>query len=292
MDTCHIHLQFRKIFVDATTGNDSTGTGSVNLPVKSITHALGMADAGMMILVQPGIYDQANGEVFELVLPGGVALVGMDWETCIIRGHGTGTYNAAFLFGGHGASFRKFTMEMGDPIEGGWHIAIRVKYDNQLVDSIRVLERASSSVLRTSGSDNTVVQNCYFAVDDGYQWDRAFELLGAEHEVVLRNCTISGFSQGIFINGLHSPLIEGCFITGNNVGLSMWYELPSHNPSPDLGGGARGSIGGNTFTGNTECGLVNPTSNAIYAKFNTWDNDPPIEGADYCIEGTGSVITE
>ena len=291
MDTCHIHLKFTKIFVDADTGDDATGTGSVNLPLKSITHGLAEAQAGMTVLVRPGVYDQANGEVFELVLPESVALVGMDWETCIIRGHGTGSYNAPILMEERGTSLRKFTLEMGEPADPKWDIVVRVRGDAQLVDSIRVLDRGNFSVLRVGATENTVIQNCYFVADDGNRWYRGFEVTSDNQNLILRGCTVSGYYQGIFINGLQDPLIEGCDLSGNDKCLGLWFSDTS-DPNPDLGGGARGSAGGNIFMDYTDCGLSNPTSNAIYAKFNTWDNTPPIEGVDYCNTGTGSVITE
>ena len=290
-DTCHIHLKFTTIFVDAEAGDDGTGSGSVNLPVKSITRGLAIAEAGMTVLVRPGVYDQANGEVFELELPAGVALVGTDWEECIIRGHAVESfYNGTVIMRGQGTEFRKFTLEMGEPADPRWIIALQVYGDYQLVDSIRVLDGANDSVARVGGADNTVIQNCYFANDDGLYERLGYGVVEANDNLVLRNCTISGYATGIRINGFQSPRIEGCLFSGNAVGAELWYELPDNNPNPDFGGGGRGSIGGNIFTNNTTCGLENPTSNDIYARFNTWDSDPPEDGVDFCNTGAGSVI--
>jgi hypothetical protein len=291
-DTCHIHLRFTKIFVDASSGSDDTGTGSTNIPVKTITRGLELAEAGMTVLVRPGVYDKANGEIFELVLPEGVALVGMDWETCVIRDHGDGSYFEQVKMQANGSSFRKFTLELGEPADPNWDIAVRVRGDNQLVDSIRISERADYSVMRVSSTENTVIQNCHFVVADGSRWDRGYEITANNVGLIMRNCTISGFHAAVFINGFQTPLIEGCLLAGNRYGVDLWYEPPGNDPNPDLGGGARGSTGGNTFTDYTGCGIQNPTTNAIYAKFNTWDNDPPIEGVDFCNTGTGSVVTE
>ena len=94
------------------------------------------------------------------------------------------------------------------------------------------------------------------------------------------------------MNGVQDPLIEGCHLTENGYGVNMWYQPPTSDPNPDLGGGARGSTGGNTITGNSICGLNNVSSNTIYAKFNYWNSSPPVEGVDYCNTGTGSVVTD
>jgi len=40
------------------------------------------------------------------------------------------------------------------------------------------------------------------------------------------------------------------------------------------------------------CGLENAGTSTIYAKFNIWDNDPPVEGEDFCNLGTGVIIVE
>jgi parallel beta-helix repeat protein len=291
-DTCSIDLEFTRIIVKSDVGNDNTATGSVNLPAKTITRGLALADTGMTVLVFPGLYDVHNGEEFQLEIPGDVALVGMDWESCIIRGHGTQNYNATILMDHPGSQFRKFTLEMGEPEDEQWDLAIRVRDDDQMVDSIRIFERGDFSVLRTGGADNSVIQNCYFVVNDGETRHRAYEIAGASDNLIIRNCTAIGFNEGIFVNGMQEPLIEGCTLTGNNHGVGLWYEPPLSDPNPDLGGGARGSAGGNNLSGNTSCGINNRTTNAIYAKSNTWDNDPPVEGEDYCNSGTGSVITE
>jgi len=291
-DTCSIDLVFTKVFVKSDVGNDNAGNGCVNLPVKSITKGLTLAQAGMTVLVFPGLYDVHNGEVFDLSIPESVALVGMDWETCIINGHAAAGDYMSVLMEEQGASFRKFTLEMGEPFTHQWNIAILMDNDDQVVDSIRVSDRGNYTVLRASSTTNSIVQNCHFGVDDGETWHKAYEITGSNQDFILRNCKASGFNEGIFVNGVQDPLIEGCSLTGNSYGLQMWYQPPSSNPNPDLGGGARGSTGGNDLSGNSVCGIENTSSNAIYAKFNTWDNDPPVEGEDFCNSGTGSVITE
>jgi hypothetical protein len=291
-DTVSIDLEFNKVFVKSDIGNDNTATGSVNLPAKTITKGLTLAEAGMTVLVFPGLYDFYNGEVFELAIPESVALVGMDWENCKIIGHGTGSYNASVLMDERGSSFRKFTLEMGEPEEEAWEVAIHMRDDNQLVDSIRVFERGVYAVLRATSTRNSIVRNCHFAVDDGETWHKGYEITGSNQDFILRTCTASGFSDAVFVNGVQDPLIEGCSLTGNRYGLQMWYQPPSSNPNPDLGGGARGSAGGNDLSGNSVCGLNNLSSNTVYAMYNTWNNSPPVEGVDYCNSGTGSVITQ
>ncbi len=63
-------------------------------------------------------------------------------------------------------------------------------------------------------------------------------------------------------------------------------------PTPDLGGGPRGGSGGNIIRNNSECGLRNDSTVPIYAIGNTWGNDPPLDGEDYCNQYGGAVVWE
>jgi len=63
------------LYVDAAKGN-SAGPGNAQAPFKTITAALQAAVPGTVVQVQPGKYDEANGEVFPLVIPSGVTLQG------------------------------------------------------------------------------------------------------------------------------------------------------------------------------------------------------------------------
>ncbi len=58
-------------------GNDVTGTGTRSAPYRTITEALTHGVDGDAIKVLPGVYDAAAGEVFPLVLPTGVDLIGI-----------------------------------------------------------------------------------------------------------------------------------------------------------------------------------------------------------------------
>ncbi len=293
IDSCYIDLTFDKIFVDAVNGDNTTGTGCINLPFKTITHGLTMADAGMKVIAQPGIYDQANGETFSIAIPESVALVGMNWETCIIRGHGVISYEQSVSLYSNYSTFRTFTVEQGLPVEPSWSIGIYVGGNYTLVDSIRVHERGRYSILRSAGTEAGTIQNLHFAIDDAARNGRGFEITSGNVGLVIRDCSFFGFTEGIFLNNQTDALVENCTFEFVGYGVNMCCDHdPRHSPHPDLGGGARGSAGGNVFTDYTTCGFQNPTSNDVYAKFNVWDNDPPVAGEDYCNLEDGSIIVE
>ena len=98
---------------------------------------------------------------------------------------------------------------------------------------------------------------------------------------------------GMRFSGNSDALLEGCTIEDNGTGIYLCcYQSATHNPVPDLGGGARGSTGGNTIRNNDTCGLESYSGADIFARYNTWANDPPLEGEDFCVGGTGDIIVE
>ena len=301
-DTCMVTIVMSAIYVDASTGDDVTGTGSAANPVKSITRGLELAGAGEAVLVAPGVYDEANGEQFPIWIRG-EALVGENWETCIIRGHSEteGSYSCLFLQES-GSTVRKFTIEEGPVTVNGWDIATHVS-DNStgaLLDSIRCFERAYCAVIRVDGALNTTIQNCLFDVRSISEVDRGFnrglEIVFDDQGTILRNCTIRGFHNGgsgtaVFFNLSSDALVENCTVQDNGWGFHLCCCAdPASNPAPDFGGGARGSGGGNTIRDNDTCGLLSCSTNDIYAKGNIWNSETPTEGVDYCVAETGDII--
>jgi hypothetical protein len=299
VDSCLVTVEFTMVHVNAATGNDVTATGCATKPFKTITGALEAAGSGMTILVAPGIYDEANGEVFPLILGAGMALVGENWETTILRGHTDtegGKYYSSIWVDRAGASIRKMTVEQGPAGANGWNVAIYVTHlsADVTIDSVRIHEYANFSVIRFNGNDNGLMSNCVCEVPGAPHAARGIELVAGGEGTVIRNCTFSGYSTGIFVNYEGAPRIECCTLEDNHYGVYLWYEEPSSNPIPDLGGGARGSAGGNTIRNNVRYGIYNPTTNTIYARYNTWYVYPPVVGAAYGSDiynnGTGSVI--
>ena len=282
------------LYVSASTGSDQTGTGCTARPVKSITRALQLARPGITIHVAPGTYDAVGGEVFPLVITDSIAVVGDDWENCIIRGHSADTvgYYEAIDIEGQRSTLRKFTLEQGVGTSEPWEIAIFTAHtaSKALIDSIRVFERAAYSVIRVQGASDCVITNCYLTVT-GMRSSRGFEIVSNETGTIIRNCTVSGFSTGLFFNNSSYATVEGCTVEGNGYGIELCcLNDEDSKPNPDFGGGAGGSTGGNLIRNNEDCGLYNFTPNTIYAKYNTWTNDPPVAGVDYRNEAAGSVI--
>ncbi|MDJ0795230.1 MAG: S-layer homology domain-containing protein [Calothrix sp. MO_167.B12] len=87
------------IYVNPVTGNDNY-SGLRQKPYKSISRALATKKTPMIIQLAPGTYNAANGEIFPLVIPAGVMVVGNEaTKGKNIAIAGSGNYNSR-LFGG------------------------------------------------------------------------------------------------------------------------------------------------------------------------------------------------
>ncbi|MEJ6481287.1 DUF1565 domain-containing protein [Nostoc punctiforme UO1] len=68
--------QANVLFVNSNGGNDSAGNGSESAPVKTITHALQLANPNTVIMLSTGTYSAETGEEFPLILKPGVSIQG------------------------------------------------------------------------------------------------------------------------------------------------------------------------------------------------------------------------
>ncbi|ACC82363.1 DUF1565 domain-containing protein [Nostoc punctiforme] len=68
--------QANVLFVNSNGGNDSAGNGSESAPVKTITHALQLANPNTVIMLSTGTYSAETGEEFPLMLKPGISIQG------------------------------------------------------------------------------------------------------------------------------------------------------------------------------------------------------------------------
>ncbi|MFH1690194.1 MAG: DUF1565 domain-containing protein [Candidatus Eisenbacteria bacterium] len=287
-DTLRIAFTIR--YVDAENGNDTSSGGAWTNPLRTLTYALEAVTDGDTLCVLPGSYDPDHGEAGDYFIPGGVAVIGTSRDSCLVCGSGT-DYSVVRL--GDGAAIGGLTI-------GNWNeddFAI-LTTGGGLIRNVAVRERFDVAVMRADGGrgarvSNVVVEDCEFTNTSSPGRGRAIELYYGTHCVV-RGCTISGWQYGLYINRDSDPLIEQCTITDNTYGI-IAAGGGGLLTQPDLGGGARGSVGGNTIRDNVSVGVFNWTAATIWALDNTWTTDPPIEGApppatDYWNTGGGTII--
>ena len=95
-DSRRMRPQAVVFYVDAVNGHDITGTGSVAAPWKTITYALSQTTGpGTEIRLASGVYSQATGEMFPIVMKSNTWLNGENRDQVIILGDGQ---NAVFDF--------------------------------------------------------------------------------------------------------------------------------------------------------------------------------------------------
>jgi len=287
-----------EIYVDAINGSDDTGTGSETTPYKTITWALSRARAGDVVHVAPGTYDTANGETLPITVPDDVTLEGDDWERCVIRvnAEARGVRNAVNL-SCTDCVIRKFTLEEDKIVDPFVTYFVNMTgCANALVDSLRCIQRTVYGALRIDTDTGSTVQNCNFDDNPAGHHERGVAVFGngLESTTTLRNLTVTGYLRGIMFANPQNTLVENCNLSGNETSVDLCcYGEPSTQPNPDFGGGARAGAGQNNFSGCSSYGILNHTRHTIYAKFNTWDHNPPTSGVDFWNSdegGGGSIV--
>jgi parallel beta-helix repeat protein len=285
-----LRIAFTVRYVDGDDGNDTSSGGAWTNPLRTLTYALDAVTDGDTLCVLPGSYDPDHGEAGNFFIPGGVTVAGTSRDSCLVSGSGT-DYSVVRL--GDGATIEGVTIvnwnedDFAILTTGGGlirNVAARGPFD------VAVVRADGGRGARTS---DVVIEDCEFTNTSSPRTGRALELYYGTRCVV-RGCTVSGWEYGLYINRDSDPLIERCTITDNAYGI-IAAGGGGLLTQPDLGGGARGSVGGNAVRDNVNVGVFNMTAADIWALDNTWTTDPPTEGApppatDFWNPGGGTVI--
>jgi uncharacterized repeat protein (TIGR02543 family) len=269
--TVQANFIIRNYYVDASAGNDSnTGTTSATA-FKTITKALSVATvSGQIVNVAAGTYNTAIGETFPLYIPAGVTLAG-----------NTAGYGSGVLIQG-----------------GGQPSAFPPNYlsDAVVMGNQSVLE---GFTITNNSAIGSFPQGVLFAAS--YSSDGA---------VATMNTITGNPSEGIYVRGgssggsVNNNIFTAngydlVFVASGGNGMSVYNNsfadlFDMDTLGPDLGGGAVGSPGHNSFLG------TNPTrfgcGGTVYAENNHWNHSPPTVGAwgggyDVGIVGSTTVIT-
>jgi len=248
--------QYFDCYVNAITGNNTTGDGTINNPWKTITYALSkIANSGVTIHVAAGTYNKALGEEFPIVMIDGISLVGAGMDASIIDG-GTNT-SVIKCIGIFDASTRieGFTITNG----GGTKLG-----SNFFGGGIFI---TAGSLLTISG--NKITENRLV-----YSWGSGGGIYISESSPKILNNTISsnssnsfGSGSGIFVaSGV--PLIEGNIIANNTDGADDQYaaihlnapvrlvnNLIANNSGSGIYCNAKAKIINNTISDNHQSGI-------------------------------------
>ncbi len=244
--------------VDGQLGNDGGDCGSELSPCKTIGKAMNLAKAGEVVLVKPGVYPfgGANGEAVPLPLTEGVTLEGqaIDGQLAILDfispNKDDDETPGPGILGANDATIRGLTLQ-----------------ENGQFDSL----------IDTKGS-TLVIENNVFKDLCGQCGAVALWVQGGGSPEILGNLfgdfDADGFTRALQIDDASTPRIQSNSFIGNKTGVSI------QNPAqPDMGGGAKGSLGHNRLSCNEDADLTNNSSTGIlFAQNNQWDHAPPEEG--------------
>jgi hypothetical protein len=260
--------------VSATQGSNTTGTGTCAAPFKTVTQGLVGTTAGDVVRVAPGTYNAALGEVFPIMLPDGVSLIGDEANkgqgavaTRIIGGalmttlpgQPCGTYGTTIY---PGANSVIAGLELTNNVGAFAQMTLLIRTNGVTI--------RNNSIVNHPGAGGTAVYLCNNSVN----------------QVIAGNRIRDNHTLGLaFIEGGVGARVEGNLIVMNENGVE--YD----SPGGDLGGGASDSLGGNTIACNEENDIWTvEVGITINAANNFWDHVPPA-GNDIFNPNGSAIIT-
>ncbi len=228
------------LYVNPVQGNDSN-TGSRSSPFKSLTRALKANKKPLIIQLTSGTYRTANGEVFPIVIPTGVTVVGNEANKgagIVISGSGQyqspsfGLQSITLLLQGN-ASLLGVTVT--NPVSKGTGVWIESAVTNV----------ANNTLINCGREGIFVTGNAKPAIQDNvFRQNAASGLMMARHSKgeVMRNAFHQN-SLGIAISDFAAPLIADNTISSNRSAIAL-----SRNARPVLRH--------NLITKNTQGGML------------------------------------
>jgi len=186
----------------AATGSDETGLGTEAAPFRTVAYALTMAaeSVDVDIIVGPGTYDTAAGEVFPLVVPSGATIVGTMGEdrdagdSTVIDAGGTAKLMTVAATGANRNGLLQnlvLTGALGATIEGlSWKGTI----DNCLITNVTNAS-AIASAIYAPASDMTITNT----IVQGINTPSAKHVIGVGKtgcKLVMSDCLLKDLASG------------------------------------------------------------------------------------------------
>ncbi|OUL17739.1 hypothetical protein BV378_37830 [Nostoc sp. RF31YmG] len=293
------------IYVNPATGADTASAGATEAaPYKTITFAVSKAQAGTVIQLAPGTYNQQSGETFPLLLKSGVTL----------RGDESSKGQAVLITGGGFYTSRTFArQDITILADNGTTIAgvsvtnpnqrgtgVWVESTNPLITNNTFANSVREGVFVT-GTGNPKIENNIFVQNKGNGVSVAKSAQGE-----IRNNLFQDTGFGIAIGGSSTPLIAENQIIQNQDGLFISETakpilrknviqnnkrdgvVATIDALPDLG--TNENPGGNLIRNNTRYDLNNATKiNKIVAIGNDIDQKRIFGSVDFVAANVGGA---
>lgn len=260
------------LYVNPATGKDNN-TGSATSPFKTLTKSLAFAKNGTTIKLVNGTYNTASGEIFPIVIPTGVIVLGDEagkGKGIVITG--SGNYNSPSFANQNitlrledAAQLRGVTVTNGVRqctgvwIESTTPVIVNNTFTNCGREGIFVTGTGKPLIL-----DNIFTANAASGI---------FLVRNAKGEIRRNLCQKTGY--GIALNDSAAPLIADNQLTGNSAGIFLSRDarpvlrrnliekntigvVVTGNAKPDLGSSQ--DPAGNILRDNNQADLQNSTS--------------------------------
>ncbi|EMY79381.1 PF07602 family protein [Leptospira weilii serovar Ranarum str. ICFT] len=265
-------------YVDSISGNDSNA-GTQSAPYRTITKAIlaSKADGTRVINVAPGTYDTSIGETFPIYIPDGVNVYGdVDGKGLVggssslyagppgttpktgptwIKGGGFDIYHTSWnatLIPKNNSQIAGFKITNPNPMSPGGYYTRGISIQNFVSVKIK-----NNTITEIPSGGGIYFENFYVTA------------LGGN---IISGNQITSSHWGIADYGIRTSgdKVENNFISQNFVGIATTLGL-------DLGLGATGSVGNNTFSCNSyeDVQIGGDTPKNQYAMNNYWDHFAP-----------------
>ncbi|MEO1376333.1 MAG: S-layer homology domain-containing protein [Cyanobacteria bacterium J06635_10] len=269
------------VYVNPVTGSD-TNNGSRLSPFKSLTHTLNSVRPPVIIQLGSGIYHAPNGEVFPLIVPGGVWIVGNEANKgggILIEGSGDyqtksfGLQNITLVLA---SNAQLMGVTVTNPINKG--TGVWIESTSPTVANNTFIKCRREGIFISGNAKPAILDNIFFQ-------NASAGLVMARNSKgeVLRN-VMQKNPIGIAISDFAAPLVANNKIWSNRTGIALSREarpvlrnnliadnfsgglLLNGNSTPDLG--SYQDPAGNTFRDNNEYDIQNATSSKLVSAGN------------------------
>jgi parallel beta-helix repeat protein len=259
-------------YVNPATGNDN-GTGSQASPYRTITQALRQSSFGSIVRLAPGTYNINSGEVFPLLIPDGVVVIGNE----VNQGNGfviegSGTYNSptfnrqnVTISPGNNAQLRGVTVtNRATQGTGVWIEATNPTLTNNtfancgregVLATGNALPEISNSIFQGNTSSGiSMISNAKGVIQQNVCQNTGYGIaIGDSAAPLVIGNQVRSNQFGIVISGSARPVLRNNRLEQNaNEGLVVM-----NNAVPDLGRSQ--DPGSNVFQGNGSNDLRNAT---------------------------------
>ncbi|BAY27132.1 hypothetical protein NIES2100_69540 [Calothrix sp. NIES-2100] len=275
------------IYVNPATGADTTGAGATAAaPYKTITFALKQAQAGTVIQLAPGTYDQQSGEIFPLLLKSGVTLRGDEASKGqAIQITGGGFYTSKTfarqditILGDNGTTIAGVsitnpnTRGTGVWVESTNPLITNNTFTKSVRDGVFVTGTGNPKIegnifVQNTGNGVSVTKSAQGEIRNNLFQDTGFGIAigGASTPLVVENQIIQN-QDGLYISETAKPILRKNIIQNNKRdGV-----IATIDALPDLG--TNENPGGNLIRNNTRYDVYNATkTNKILAIGNDID---------------------